>query len=109
MLKKENRADRKAIAKIFKNGRFINSPSLTFKFILDSNLSTPVISCVVPKSVYKSAVKRNALRRRGYLILEKYFNKLPRNIVGVFVFNKKISDPNINLENEIKNILSKIN
>ena len=36
MLKKKNRADTKTVDKIFKEGRFLNSQSLTFKFIITS-------------------------------------------------------------------------
>jgi len=119
MLKKENRANRKTIEQIFQKGAFINSASLAFKFIFDQKLKAPVISFITPKTISKSAVKRNALRRRGYYALENYFNDLPNNIAGVFVFSKKSLEyfagkknkkynPISNLEHEIKNILSKI-
>ncbi|PIR68363.1 hypothetical protein COU49_01445 [Candidatus Nomurabacteria bacterium CG10_big_fil_rev_8_21_14_0_10_35_16] len=120
MLTKENRADRKTIAKIFQDGAFINSPNLTLKFIFDPKLKTPTISFITPKTVSKSAVKRNALRRRGYGVLRGYLNDLPNNLAGVFIFGKNSLshfagrkntkyNPVLNLENEIKNILSKIN
>lgn len=120
MLKKKNRANRKIIAQIFQDGAFINSPNLTFKFIFDPKLKSPTVSFVTPKTISKNAVKRNALRRRGYHVLENYFNHLPDNIAGVFVFGKKSLEyfagrknkkynPIFNLEHEIKSILSKIN
>jgi len=120
MLKKKNRADRKTIAKIFQDGAFVNSPNLTFKFIFDPRFKIPIISFITPKTVSKSAVKRNTLRRRGYGVLQNYFNDLPNNLAGVFVFGKnslahfagrknKKHNPILNLEDEIKNILSKIN
>ena len=120
MLKKKNRADRKTIEQIFKEGVFINTENLTFKFILNKNLNIPTISFIIPKTVSKSAIKRNYLKRRGYVILKKYFNKLPSNITGVFIFGKKSLEcfsgrktkdynPTQNLENEIKNIFNKIN
>jgi RNase P protein component len=62
---------------------------------------------VVPKKIEKSAVKRNYLKRRGYLILEKYFKKLPSGPCGVFVFKKVVNPKEI--EDEIKKILDKIN
>ena len=127
MLKKKNRADRKTIEQIFKtpstNGRpghFVNSENLTFRFILNNLSKTPVISFLTPKGISKSAVRRNLLRRRGYAILKKYLDKLPKNLAGVFIFNKKSverftsdknknQDPKILLEHEIKSILDKIN
>src|SRR4026208_2030615 len=107
MTPKKNRADRKAIEKIFKTGKFLTSPSLTFKFIRD-NSPAPRISFIVPKTVAKGAVQRNLLRRRGYVALGKYMGQLPGNIIGAFIFKKSTTLVK-DLENEIKNILSKVN
>ncbi|MFA5932101.1 MAG: ribonuclease P protein component [Candidatus Paceibacterota bacterium] len=123
MLPKKNRADKKAVEKIFKEGKFVNSPNLTFKFVirgendfLMSNTEasyslrksfSPRVSVVVPKSVAKLAVKRNSLRRLLYSILIKYIKDLPVSLVGVFIFKKAENDVTI-LENEIKTIFNKI-
>jgi len=84
MLPKKNRADKKAIEKIFKEGRFINSSSLTLKFL--NNVHTRYgharVSFIVPKTVEKKATRRNLLRRKGYLILKKYWNKIPNDFIG---------------------------
>jgi len=111
MLPKKNRADRKTVNKIFKEGRFLNSANLTFKYLPHPNpllLKEEgfVISFVAPKSVANLAVKRNLLRRRGYSALEKYIKQFSSGIVGVFIFKKYQDDISI-LENEIKNILNK--
>ena len=106
MLPKKNRVDKKTIGKIFKEGRFVNSPNLTFKFIKTNDERR--ISFIAPKTISKKAVIRNLLRRRGYIILKKYFNKLPVGVAGVFIFKKYQDDVSI-IENEIKNILNKIN
>ena len=105
MLPKKNRTDKKAIDEIFKKGRFINSPNLTFKFILPypNHLR---ISFIAPKSIAKLAVKRNYLRRLGYSVLKKYLKEFPP-LSGVFVFKKYQDDASI-LENEIKSILNKL-
>lgn len=107
MLLKKNRADKKTVEKIFKMGRFVNSPSLTFKFILSDAHSAPRISFIAPKSVAKLATKRNFLRRRGYSTLMKHLKDLPLGLTGVFIF-KKFEDNVLILENEIKTILNKI-
>jgi len=107
MLKKKNRADRKTVGRIFKEGKFINSPSLTFKFILNNNSTVPRISFIAPKSTAKLAIKRNLLRRRGYLALQKHFKDLPLGLLGVFIFKKPEENISI-LENEVKTILHKI-
>jgi len=108
MLKKKNRADKKDIDILFKKGKFLSFPNLTFKFIVGSNSSTPRISFIAPKSIAKLAVKRNSLRRIGYRVLGKYIDQFPAGLVGVFVFKKYQDDKSI-IENEIKNTLSKIN
>jgi ribonuclease P protein component len=107
MLPKRNRVNKKEVDLIFKQGRFLNSPSLTFKFII-INENGRKISFIAPKSIAKLAVKRNFLRRKGYNVLQKYINSFPTGILGVFVF-KKYQDDVLILENEIKNILAKIN
>jgi ribonuclease P protein component len=108
MLLKKNRADKKNIDKIFEKGKFFNSHDLTFKFILNNDLNTPSISFIVPKSVAKKAVERNHLRRLGYSILKRHLDNFPAGLAGVFVF-KKYQDDVLTLENEIKNVLTKIN
>jgi len=111
MLPKKNKADKKAIEKIFKEGRFINSSNLTLKFL--NNVHTGYgharVSFIVPKSIAKNAVKRDFLRRRGYDVLARYFDRIPNDFVGVFIFNK-IKEGNLlkNIEEDIKAILNKI-
>ena len=107
MLPKKNRVIKKEVDLIFKQGRFITSPNLTFKYVKNQNQGVK-ISFIAPKSVAKLAVKRNLLRRRGYSALEKYINQFPLGIIGVFIF-KKYQDDIFTLKNEIENILKKIN
>lgn len=108
MLKKTNRVDKKNIDLIFKEGKFVNSPNLTFKFLLSPIKNPPRISFIAPKSVAKLAVKRNKLRRLGYTALNRHINQFPKGILGAFIFRKSEDDTSI-LESEIKNVLSKIN
>ena len=114
MLPKKNRADTKEVDKIFKacppngrEGRFLNSPNLTFKY-LKNNTKEVKISFIAPKSIAKLAVKRNLLRRRGYIALEEHLSGFPLGTAGVFIFKKYQDDLSI-LSDEIKNILDKIN
>lgn len=120
MLPKKNRVDKKLFELVLQKGKFINSLNLSFRFFKDKNITLPCVSFVVPKSVTKSAVKRNSLRRRGYLVLGKYIKGIPKNLVGVVFFGRKSLeafsgrknkeyDGIQNLENEIKYILNKVN
>jgi ribonuclease P protein component len=115
MTPKKNRVDKKGIEKIFKaksptqkRGSVIYSKNFSFRFIRDDENNTTRISFIVPKTVSKKAVDRNSLRRRGYRVLESYLGQFPTNILGVFVF-KRPQDSIIEIENDIKNILHKIN
>lgn len=107
MLLKRNRTNTKEVEKIFKEGRFFGSPGFTFKYLKNSGKGRK-ISFIVPKNVAKLAVQRNLLRRRGYSALKKYLNQFPAGLTGVFVFKKYQEDVST-IENEIKNILKKIN
>jgi ribonuclease P protein component len=123
MFPKRNRSDNAIINQIFTKSRFINSSNLTVRFILNTKYSSPHISFIVPKTTSKKAVERNLLKRRGYSVLSKYLNRFPVDFLGVFIFNKKSliyfglkgknklknKESIQNLENEIKNILNKVN
>ncbi len=108
MLPKKNRADKKDIDLLFKTGRFLATPALTFRFILTKKNTVPRISFIAPKSVAKLAVKRNLLRRRGYSALKNSIGQLPLGAVGAFTFKKYEENISV-LSNEIKDILAKVN
>jgi ribonuclease P protein component len=107
MLPKKNRADTSIVNMVFKDGKFINSPFLTFKYKLNEGSKAIRISFLAPKSIAKLAVKRNLLRRRGHQALKKYITDFPVGIVGVFVYKREIATVTL-VENEIKSILNKI-
>ncbi len=107
MLPKKNRLDKKAVQRVFKEGKFLNSSSLTFKFILNKASASSRISVIVPKSVSKLANKRNHLRRKTYFVLKNYLKEIPP-VLGALIF-RKYQDDTQTISNEIKNILSKIN
>jgi len=107
MLPKKNRVDKKNIDLLFEKGTFIASPLFTFKYLIQKSPQVR-ISFIAPKKIAKLAVKRNFLRRKGYLILKKYIEQFPLGTLGVFIFKKPEEDI-LKIENEIKKILSKIN
>lgn len=108
MLSKKNRVDKKNIDLIFKQGKYISSENLTFKFLLTETKTLPRISFIAPKNIAKLATMRNKLRRRGYTALRKHIHDFPLGLLGAFVY-KKYEDDTLILEDEIKNILIKIN
>lgn len=106
MLPKKNRLNKETLSKVFREGKFIGTPNLNFKYLTNNSIKKSQISFVVPKKVSKSAVERNRLRRAGYNILKKHLNLIPSPLLGVFLFNKKNID---NLEKDVEKILNKIN
>ncbi len=108
MLPKKNRVNKREVDLIFKGGKFVISPTFTFKFLLNTSSSLARVSFIAPKSIAKLAVKRNSLRRRGYRALGKYISQFPLGLVGVFVF-KQIQEDVTVIENEIEKILHKLN
>lgn len=118
MLLKKNRANRKDLEEVFKKSLFLRSSGFNFRYRLhpapfsvsvEEKKNTFKLSFVVPKSICKSAVKRNSFRRKGYRILKKNIDNLNKPVVGAFVFNKDgLSKTTQELENDIKNILQKI-
>ena len=120
MLPKNNRNDRKTVEKVFKEGFFVNFANVSFKYLFIKTAISPKISFISPKTASKKAVDRNKLRRRGYAVIKKLYKTIPNGVTGCFVFGKKSlpvfggkktlkNNPISNLENEIKNIFSKIN
>ncbi len=108
MLPKNRRAGTQEVDQIFKEGRSVTSSTFHFKFIRRKDSLPPKVSFVAPKGIAKIAVKRNLLRRRGYLALKKRINGFPLGISGVFIFKKYQDDSSI-ISDEIKAILDKIN
>ncbi|MDQ5971563.1 MAG: ribonuclease protein component [Patescibacteria group bacterium] len=88
MISKKNRVNKDLFNKIFKEGSIIHSPIFLFKYI--KNLENKgLYSFVVPKTVAKSAVKRNSLRRKGYNSLRNI--GIIGGISGIFFYKKGTS------------------
>ena len=81
MLPKKERLSRAEFNRFFSVGKKTHSPSLLLVFAPHPTLHASV---VVPKKIIKSAVKRNAMRRRIYDIVRNY--KSERGVVGTFIF-----------------------
>lgn len=106
MLSKQNRISKNDFNIIFKNGKTILSPIFVFKY--QKNLENQGrFSFVVPKTVVKSAVKRNSLRRKGFNSLK---NKGFPAISGIFIYKKGVDKdtPISEIRENIRIILEKI-
>ncbi len=88
MISKQNRVNKGLFDKIFKEGAFIHSPIFMFKYIKTPG-NKGLFSFVAPKTVAKSAVKRNSLRRKGYNSLRNI--GIIDGVSGVFFYKKGTS------------------
>lgn len=70
MLAQKNRFHgQRSIRKVFHVGTFVRGRSISLKYTKRSNNSPSKAAVVVSKKVFKSAVKRNRVRRRVYDIV----------------------------------------
>ncbi|MDR0957410.1 MAG: ribonuclease P protein component [Candidatus Nomurabacteria bacterium] len=60
---------------VFANGHGVRSRFFTIKYVENLNRHNSRASVVVSKKVYKSAVKRNRIRRRVYEIIRPFLKK----------------------------------
>jgi len=103
MIPKKNRINKKLFDIVFKQGLTIHNPVFMFKFLKKSPDNIHHFSFVVPKSVAKSAVLRNKLKRIGYNFLQT--QDLP-NIIGIFFYKKNTNNlPKEEINQEIQTIL----
>lgn len=88
-----------------KDGYVIHSPIFLFRFLKDP-LNKGAFAFVAPKSVAKTAVLRNKLRRRGYALLRREGLK---PISGIFFYKKGTATSSIiEVKASIKEILNKV-
>ena len=100
MLPKSKRVNKALFDEVFKKGSVSNGSFFSLRSTRSSDGTH--IAFVAPKTVAKTAVKRNALRRKGYNSLPK---ELPA-INGLFFFKKNaLSATKENLKNDIKKLL----
>lgn len=94
MTPQKNRATKKNLDRIWRQGRSIRSGSLNFRFLVAQTTQPAKISFIIPKTV-GTAVLRNTLRRRGYGAIRSHLARLPRGLVGAMVYSpKKESEKN---------------
>lgn len=108
MLKKNERLSRSQFNVSFKGGRRCHSPLLTLIHSPSLNHSFHG-AVVVSKKVYKSAVKRNRLRRRLYSVL--YNTKVSTQVEGTFIVIVKPSSataPYREIKEELVSLLKKL-
>lgn len=94
MLPKNNRLKKEEVAEILKKGRVLSSPFFRVKYI--ASRKEIKASGVVSKKISKSAVKRNALRRKIYNVVSSKITELKG--VSMVIFLQKTPEKDSFLE-----------
>ncbi len=108
MLKKSQRITRNEYKKALDNTKafYTSFFTLSHKKALENN---DKISIVVSKSVAKSAVQRNKLRRKMATLIQKKIKNIENKGVFIFFMKKGSNTASINeLENSINEVMKKL-
>ena len=106
MLPKSRRLSRLEFNKIFRAGKWISSVFFNGKFLAGAPKSG--FAFVIAKSVAKTAVARNKIRRRCYNALHELLSEYPETPTIIFISKKGIEKvPFKDLKKEIGAILNK--
>lgn len=101
MISKKNRATSEMVSKIFKDGKIITSNAFfSCRFMETEGLYH--IAFVAPKTIFKTAVERNSIRRKWYNSLPGGSEKIKP---GVYVFVLKNGGQKTNMEDRKKSLL----
>lgn len=102
MIPKRNRVNTKLIDLIFKEGNCLFSNNINLKFFFNKENPDIKVAFITPKSTFKKASERNLFRRKGYSLIYKHLNNIPKGFSGAFIFNPK-SKNNLIFVGENKN------
>lgn len=101
MLPKKKRVTKEQFLIIMKKGGTLSTP--LSRYIAQN---TPQYAFVAPKSVAKTAVERNRLRRQGYNSLRGFILK---PYAGIFFYKKEAKNAtSLEVKEDISKILSKL-
>lgn len=77
MLAKNKRLDRNHFDLVYETGQSVQANIGYAKFALTN---TSRVACVVSKDECKKSVDRTRIRRRGYAVVEDYFEQIPDGV-----------------------------
>jgi ribonuclease P protein component len=94
---------------VYKKGYYQNSDNVTIKYVTNTRRKHPRIAVVVSKKIYKSAVRRNRIRRRVFAVIESRIPDFTQNHDLAVIVNTKetFSIDSGKLEAEIVSLLKK--
>lgn len=94
---------------LYKNGKTVRNRSLSIRFAQNPKRKDTRCAIVVTRKLYKSAPKRNRIRRRIYEVLRTNWQHiLPANDIVINVFEPRFYDmPHEDLEASVVDVLSR--
>ena len=97
MLKVDYRLKKtKDFERVFKFGKSVSQDGLSFKFLNKTKNSSKRFGFIISSKIIKKANKRNQLRRKLQEITRKKMNLIKKNIDGVFIVRKDLSQQKSN-------------
>lgn len=96
-----------SLSYVYKNGQTIKSQLIILRFIKNSHRNNSRVAVVVSKKIFKSAVKRNRIRRRVYECIRpklNYFND-SYDIVFVIISGDILNTSYKEINNQIDQVL----
>lgn len=107
MLEKEKRLNRKRFDLVYETGRSVQTNLGYAKF---ASADTRRVACVVSKDECKKSVDRTRIRRRGYAVVEDYFEQIPEGISIIWFLPQTAKTVDIKeLSKSFQTIIKKIN
>ena len=92
---------------LHRKGKTVRGKLMSVRFIANNKRQNPRFSVIVSKKVYKSAVKRNRIRRRIYEIIRVNINEnSPIIDIAIVVYSPEVLDlPADNLKLQVEQLL----
>ena len=94
---------------VYKNGNQVRNNLMSFKYTSNKHRLHSRFAIIVSKKIYKSAVKRNRIRRRIYEIIRKNLPDIKESQdIVITIFDKSVIEtPPSELENSVHSLLEK--
>ena len=100
---------RSSLKYVFTNGNNERNSLFSVKWITNPYRKHPRVAVIISKKVYKSAVKRNKIRRRIYAITQSFLEIASPVDVAINIYSPEIlAVPHDELSSQLVSILDKI-
>jgi len=81
---------RSSLKYVFTNGNNIRNSFFSVKWTANSHRKHPRVAVIVSKKVYKSAVRRNRIRRRVYTAVQPILGNAPPIDIAINIYSPEV-------------------